>query len=142
MDTEVHEEVAQPVRKVEERKHDQHQQVELDQRVANDVDPCVVVAVDDRDDAERAEDALDEHVHRKQKRSDHSALGEEEPEEEVTQRGPATRLAHRANQMSTNPTTADASAQVPNIVTTITCEGTGRSKSLTRMITPASFRNV
>src|SRR5437763_2572197 len=85
-DAEVDEQVAQAMGEVKERKRDQDEQVELHQRVAEDADPGVVVAVDDRHDAQWAEDALDQHVHGDEQGGDDSALGEHEPPEEMHQR--------------------------------------------------------
>src|SRR5436309_7817232 len=95
---------------------------------------------------------------RDQEGGDHPALGEHEPPEQVHQgwSAPLRRLrrhllmngeelgplTHRANQMRTNPTTREASAHIPYMAREISLEGMVRSRTLTRMITPARFRNV
>src|SRR5947208_9023692 len=141
--TEVGEQVADPVGDVEERNGDQHEKVQLHDRIAEHGHPRVVVAVDDGDDAERTEDALDQHVHRNQHSRDHAALGEQEPIDEVrVGDAPAGFGAHRANQMRTNPTTTEATAQRANWARMMSCDGSGRSRTLTWMITPARPRNV
>src|SRR6266581_3590347 len=109
MHAEVHEEITQPMREMEERHRDQHQEVKLDDRVAEHRHPCVVMAVDNRHDAERTEDALDEDMHGDEHRGYHATLREQEPPDEVHIGRTAPHLgAHRANQIRTNPTTADA----------------------------------
>src|SRR2546430_9037869 len=158
VESEVDEEVAQAVREMEERKGDQDEQIELDQRVAEHVDPRVVVAVDDVHEAQRAEDALDQDVDGDEEGGDPPALREHEPPEEVHQSwsAPLRRLrrhlpmngeglgtlTHRANQMRTKPTTREASAHIPNMASEMSLEGMVRSRTLTRMITPARLRNV
>src|SRR5690348_10567858 len=145
MHAEVDQQVPQPVREVKERKHDQHQDVELHQRIAEEADPRVVVLVGHGHDAERPEDALDHDVDGEEQRGDDAALRKQEPEDQVIEsRSLAGRrfVAHRANQMRTNATTAEAPAHAPNIARTISREGIGRSRTLIRMMTPASFRNV
>src|ERR671923_588398 len=69
---EVDQEVAQAVREMEERHRDQDEQVELHDRVAEDRD---VVRLDDVDDAEWTEDALEDDVHRQQHGGENAALG-------------------------------------------------------------------
>src|SRR6267143_5570725 len=143
VDTEVDQQVAQAMREMKERQRDQHQQVELDKRIAKHADPRVVVPVDDGHDAEGAKDALDQDVHRQKHSRDHPTLGEEEPPDEVHERRALSRLsAHRANQMSTNAMTADATAHNPNIASVISPDGRLRSRTLTRMISPERLRKV
>src|SRR5438445_1855023 len=75
--TEVGEQVANAVGDVKERHRDQHEQVELDDGIAEHGHPGVVVAVDDMDDAQRTQDALDQDMPRDQHRGDHAALSEQ-----------------------------------------------------------------
>src|SRR4029077_19629963 len=141
--SDVDQEIAQPVGVVEEREREQDEEVELDQRVAQHVDPRVVMPVDHRGVAERPEDALDEHVDRQQESGQHAALREEEPPEQVRKRGsPPDIGAHRANQTRTNATTTEATSHIPNMASTIRRDGTGRSKTLKWRIVPARLRNV
>src|SRR6267143_3899407 len=124
--TEVGEQVSDPVGDVKERHCDQHEQVELDDRIAEHGHPGVVVAVNDGNDAEWTQDALDQDVHRDQHSRDDAALSEKKPIDEVrvgdapSPSRPAADLpmngedifpnAHRANQIRTNPTTTEAAA--------------------------------
>ena len=77
---EIDEQVAQAVREVEERDRDQDEQIKLDDWVGQQTH---VVRFCDVDDAQWAEDALEQDVHRQQDGGDHAALGEHEPPEEV-----------------------------------------------------------
>src|SRR5205807_5654850 len=86
-ETEVDEEIANAVREVKERRRDQDQQVELDDRIAEGIDPGVVVAVYHGHDVERTEDALDQDVDGNQDGRDDPALREQEPENQVVERG-------------------------------------------------------
>src|SRR5438552_6677829 len=97
------------------------------------------MAVDHRHHAQRAQDALDQDVHRYQHGRDHPALREGEPVNEVQQR-----LApnHRPNQIRMKAITPEATARSANCERTIRLGATGRSMNLTWMIVPARVRNV
>src|SRR5437868_7929663 len=127
---EVGEQVAHAVGDVKERHCDQHEQVRLDGGIAQHGHPGVVMAVDDGDNAQRTQDALDQDMHRDKQRRDHAALSEQKPIDEVwigdtpSPSRPAADLpingedvfsnTHRANQMRTNPTTTEATAHKAN----------------------------
>src|SRR6266851_2574058 len=139
--TKVDEQVTQSVREVEERHRDKHEKVQLHERVAQHRHPCVVMAVDHTHDTEGAQDALDQDVYRNQDCGDHAPGREREPIEEVHQIRSLSG-AHRPNQINVAPTTTEAAAQAPNIAAATSVEGSCRSKTLTRMITPERLRKV
>src|ERR1700680_1860035 len=142
---EIDQQVAQPVREMEEREGDEDEQVELHDRVGQDADPGVVVAINHRHYPQGPKDPLDDDVHWQDERDQSAALREHEPPEQVTQghlRCPVGFLVHRPNPIRTAPMTIEATNQSPNIVRTIARGGTGRSSALMWMITPARLRNV
>src|SRR5712692_1544544 len=142
---EIDQEVAQPVREVEERERDEGEQVELHDRVAQDVYPGVVMPIHHVDDAQRPKHALDQDLDREHEGGQPAPIGEEEPPEQVgngrllTLRGV---VVHRANPMRTAAITTDATSHSPNIVATIARGGTGLPMNLRWMITPARLRKV
>src|SRR5260370_12635291 len=159
LQAQVDQQVADAVREVEERHRDEDQQVELDDRVAEGAGPGVVVAIDHRHDVERAQDALDQDVHRDQDRGDDAALGEEEPECEMAEggcgdsllpsgaarhlpmNGEDTFAAHRPSHTRKKPITPDATAHRANWERTIRLGETGRAMSLKGRIEPPRVRH-
>src|SRR6202165_333884 len=142
---EIDQQVAQTVREMKERQGDQHEQVQLHDRVAQDADPGVIVSIHHGDNVQGSEDPLDQDVHRQHKGGKPAALREHKPPEQVAQRHlrrPFRFLDHRPNPIRTAPMTIDATSQRKNIVATIALGGTGRSSTLRWMITPARLRNV
>src|SRR5258708_22727564 len=160
LQAQVDQQEADAVREVQERHRDEDEQGELDDRVAEGGGPGVVVAVDHRHDVERAQDALDQDVHRDQDRGGDGALGEEEPGDEVAEggcgdsllpsgaarhlpmNGEDTFAAHRPSHTRKKPITPDATAHRANWERTIRLDETGRSMSLKCRIEPARLRNV
>src|ERR1700716_434419 len=138
----VDEQVAQSMREMEERHSDEDKKVELHNRVAEDADPGVVVAVDHRHNSERAEYALDQDVDRHEDRGDHPTLREQEPPDEVGIGGlgvlGVADIVHLANPTRTAAITAEATNHAANCDSTINRDGT----PLMWMITPARLRNV
>src|SRR5689334_18074273 len=99
---EVDEQIAKTVGEMEERHGDEHKEVQLDDRVAED---GRVVRRDDARDPEWSEDALQEDVDREQDRGDHAALREQEPPDKMHERRPA---ACYFSHVRKNPITSDA----------------------------------
>src|ERR1700730_14792184 len=113
---------------VKERHRDEHEQVELHDRVAQELDPRVVVAIGHTHDAQWSQDALDQYVDRDQDRGDHAALSEQEPPDEVRESGPPLArgvVAHLANPMRTAAPTTQAANHIANCASTLNRDGTG-----------------
>src|SRR5487761_829614 len=131
-EAEVDQQVAQSMCEVEEGQRDQNQQVELHDRVAQEADPGVVMAIRDTHDAQRPENPLDQDVDWYEECSDHTALRKHEPPKQVGQsRLVLDLLAHRPNPMRIAPITTDATNHMPNIAATITPDGSGLSNTFT-----------